>query len=63
MENFKVGDVIRSQHGRYYELVSPTLAVCDGTYCCPRKYWPTCRLIGNVKDNPELSCARMQTHD
>jgi hypothetical protein len=66
MKRFKVGDVIRSRFGRHYEIVPTTegaIAVYGGNYVCLYKYWPECELVGNVRDNPELKCARIQTND
>ena len=55
---FKAGDIIRSQFGHIYEIEwLDSYAVRDGVYCCPHKYWPKCAIIGNAKDNPEMSVA------
>jgi len=53
---FKAGDIIRSPYGSTYEVIDETYAVFSWNQCCFSQDWDDCVLIGNVKDNPELSC-------
>jgi hypothetical protein len=66
-KNIKLGDVIKCNKHNYEIVHDPNtgelIAVFDHNRVLLYKYWDEAELIGNVKDNPELSCARIQLND